>query len=622
MKPIQSFSTRLSLNVVLVVSILFLIALLTVAIFSHLLITDEANKSANNTLAASIADIEKTLQSVEAVTENAAWMAEENCNNEDFLYHITEKVVSTNPYIIGSAIAFDTNRFQGQYQFAPYACSDNKTGKITHKRLDDNYNYFPSEWFATPYKSGAPHWSEPYFDKGGADCMMSTYSYPIKDKQGKVFAIITADISLDWLTQKAESIHPYEHSFTTLLSKEGRPLSENKANVRVIDNKVLVQHMTNGQYGTTGFKENSKRGFTVFGPFDNGWSMAITSQYRDVLHRSIQMHKILFIVGIIGLIVLFFTCYRIIRTLTKPITEFTDVAQAMAAGDFKAQLPVIKSQDELLHLHESFDQLQKSFISYIDELKTTTAANERMESELYIARAIQQGMLPSEFPQKEAYNLHAMLTPAKEVGGDYYNFFEKDNLLYFSIGDVSGKGVPAALVMAITQAACKFFFKMNLPVKQVISELNNTASDGNDTNMFATMFAGCLNLDTLTMEYCNAGHNHIIVIPARSDQQPYYLMAKANLALGLFADFQYEKESLQLERGCRLILYTDGVTEAENAQQAQYGDERLLATTSTPEFRQLDAQGMVDHIYKSVQAFTDGNEQNDDITILCVKIGD
>lgn len=620
MKPIRSFSTRLSLNVLLVVSILFLIALVTVAISSHLLITDEANKSANNTLSAAISDIEKTLQSVEAITENAAWLVEENSDNEAYLYHITERVVSTNPYIIGSAIAFDTNCFHGQYQFAPYSCPDNNTGKIINKRLDKNYNYFPSEWYATPLKTGNPHWSEPYFDKGGAECMMSTFSYPIKDPQGKVYAIITADISLDWLTQKARAIHPYEHSFTILLSKKGLPMTETDYDLDVLDAKGLVQHMKDGHSGTMGFKSPDGRGFSVYGPFSNGWSMAITSQYRDVLHRTIQLHKVLICVGILGLIILFITCYRIIRKLTKPITEFTDVAQDMAKGDFRATLPEINTQDELLHLHDSFDQLQKSFIAYIDELKTTTAANERMASELYIAHAIQQGMLPNKFPTDQQFNIHAMLTPAKEVGGDYYNFFAIDNRLYFSIGDVSGKGVPAALVMAITQAACKFFFKMSMPVDKVISELNNTAADGNDTNMFATMFAGCINMSTMQMEFCNAGHNHIIVIPPRSDQQPYYLKAQANLALGLITDFEYQKESLQLEAGSRLILYTDGVTEAEDAQQNQYGDDRLLATASDPDFRKLDAQGMTEKIYHTVQEFTAGNEQNDDITILCIKI--
>lgn len=620
MKPIQSFSTRLSLNVLLVVSILFIIALVTLATSSHLLIAEEANKSANNTLSAAIADIEKTLQSIEAITENAAWLVTENSNNEAFIYHITEKVVATNPYIIGSAIAFDTNCFQGQYQFAPYSFSDAKTGSIIHKRLDQNYNYFPSEWYATPLKSGKSHWSEPYFDTGGGECLMSTFSYPIKNNNGQVIAIITADISLDWLTQKANSIHPYKNSHTYILSADGKSLTDDHINMNDADYQRLVQNMTRGKLGTLGFKNPNGRGFVVFGPFNNGWTMAITSQYRDVLYRVSALHKVLICVGIISLIILFFTCYRIIRKLTKPITEFTDAAQAMANGNFRAPLPEINSQDELLNLHESFDQLQKSFIAYIDKLKTTTAANERMESELNIARAIQQGMLPAQFPTVENFNIHAMLTPAREVGGDFYNFFVRENLLYFSIGDVSGKGVPAALVMAITQAACKFFFKMNLSVRQVISELNNTAADGNDANMFATMFAGCINLDTMQMEFCNAGHNHIIVIPPHKEQQPYYLKAKANLALGLITDFEYPQESLQLEADSRLILYTDGVTEAEDAQQNQFGAERLLATTSTPEFRQSDAKSMVHQLYQSVLEFTAGNEQNDDITILCLTI--
>lgn len=366
------------------------------------------------------------------------------------------------------------------------------------------------------------------------------------------------------------------------------------------------------------YKSNGRLGFAVYGPINNGWSLAITCPYREVLKQTINMHKILIIVGILGLAVLFFVCRYIIRKITQPITEFSNAAQTMANGNFQAQLPEIKTQDEILQLHDSFEHLQKSLVTYISELKETTKANERMESELFIAQAIQLGMLPKTFPSNELFDIHGIMHPAKEVGGDLFDFRSRESQLYFSIGDISGKGVPAALVMAITLAACRFFNSMGLALDKLVEQLNSNVAENNDANMFATMFVGRMNFENRTLEYCNAGHNHIIVIPP--DSSPYYLKAKPNLAIGLFEDFSYQKEQLDVPAGTKLVLYTDGVTEAENKSQELYGNERLLDLVSSDAFRCLSAEEMTKNISDSVHAFAEGNEQNDDITILCISL--
>lgn len=627
----RSFSTRLSFNVLLVVSILFVMALLFVAIFSHVLITKEATKSATNILNASIADIERTLAQVESGTQNAAWLAVENSQDENFLYHITQKVVEENPYIIGSAIAFDTNYVNGRFYFAPYSYKEAKTGTLKQHQLGDNYNYFDSEWYRKPMESKEPSWSEPYYDDGGGDQMMATYSVPVKDKTGKVFAVITADISLDWLADKVSSIRPYKNSYATLTSRKGVYLSKgNNIDLseetilttaqRAKDPKVmeLSKKIMNGETGCTQYKYKGRPGFAVYGPLRNGWSLAITCPYKEVLKQTSHMHKVLLITGLIGLIILFFVCRYTIRKITQPITDFSSAAQSMAKGDFQAQLPEIKTEDEIHHLRDSFEYLQNSLTTYISELKETTKANERMESELNIAKAIQLGMLPKEFPSTGGYSIHGIMHPAKEVGGDLFDFRDKDGKLYFTIGDVSGKGVPAALVMAITLAACRFFNSMGLELDRLVEQLNSNVSDNNDANMFATMFVGRMNFENRTLEYCNAGHNHIIVIPP--DSSPYYLTAKPNLAIGLFEDFSYQKEQMDVPAGTKLVLYTDGVTEAENKNQELYGNERLLELASSDAFRHLSAEEMTKTISESVHAFAEGNEQNDDITILCITL--
>lgn len=324
----------------------------------------------------------------------------------------------------------------------------------------------------------------------------------------------------------------------------------------------------------------------------------------------------LMLIGLAGLVVLFFACRRTIRRLSQPITELSESALNIAKGNFNAKLPEIKSQDEMLHLRDSFMYMQNSIADYIEELKVTTRANERMESELNVARNIQMGMLCNDFPPQ----LYAVLHPAKEVGGDLYDFVLKGSTLYFSVGDVSGKGVPASLMMAITRASLRFVAGLNLPMEETMSRINNSVVDTNSNNMFVTLFVGRLDLTTGRLDYCNAGHNPIVVIPPDGD--PYFLKAKPNLAIGLFADFPYEAESIDLKPGTRILAYTDGVNEAERADKSLYGNERLLAYAASETVRSgnTSEREVAEGLMESVKAFADGNAQNDDITIMSVKI--
>lgn len=628
----KSFSTRLSLNVLLIVTIFFIVVLGIVAVSSHMLISEEATRSASNILKASILDIEKTLQTVESTVKDASWLVKENSKDEKYLYHITNKVVDENTNIIGSAIAFDSCYFDGRHFFSPYSYEDPETGELKSKELGSVENdYFTQEWYVEPKKSGKPHWSEPYFDAGGGEQMMTTYSYPIKDSTGNIYAIITADISLEWLSKKVDDIHPYEHSHSTLISTKGKYLSAGwQANMtdetaysyaeKMDDPRILEisKNMLAGDSGTMRYMVDNKLSFAVYGPLSNGWSMAINCEYRDVLERSSKMHVVLILVGLIGLLVMFIMCYFKIRQLTQPIKEFSKSAHSIAQGNFNAQFPKVKSKDEILTLRDSLEEMQKYIVTYLEQVETATSAKKRMETQLYIGQKIQEGMLPKNFPNDSRCSLNARVVPAKEVGGDLYDFTINGNRLYFSVGDVSGKGVPAAFVMAITRVMCHLFADLGLPAKDVVTRINNSVAKNNEANMFVTLFVGCIDLETKKMELCNAGHNPIIVIPP--DENPYYLKAIPNMAVGVWNGFEYKSESLDLCPGTRLLLYTDGVTEAEKADKEQFGEDRLLQFVSTPEFKNLNPEEMVSAVLDAVKSFAGDNEQNDDITIFAIKI--
>ena len=249
-----------------------------------------------------------------------------------------------------------------------------------------------------------------------------------------------------------------------------------------------------------------------------------------------------------------------------------------------------------------------------------------MESELNIARNIQSALLVKDFPKGVSlddngnpvlhYDIHAFLEPAKEVGGDLYDFRIKNDTLYFGIGDVSGKGVPAALVMGVTRAALRFISGLGLTMSEVAGRVNNIVAEGNSTGMFVTLFYGRIDMKTGKCLYCNAGHNPIVVKPANGEA--YFLRSKPNIAVGLFPDFPYVSEEMQLHTGDKLLFYTDGVTEAE---KSLFGEDRLLEWANTSEaFIKGTSQQGVDDLYATVKHFTEGNEPNDDITIMIITL--
>ena len=317
----------------------------------------------------------------------------------------------------------------------------------------------------------------------------------------------------------------------------------------------------------------------------------------------------------LGLLLLTGFCYFTIRRLTKPLERFAGSANEIAKGNFNATLPDIISKDEMKTLRDSFESMQQSLVTYMDELKQTMASKERIESELRIAREIQLGMVPKifpPFPERDDVDLYAQLIPAKEVGGDLYDFFIEDDKFYFIVGDVSGKGVPASLVMAVT---CRLFRTVaahfHTPA-EIITALNDTLSENNESNMFCTAFLGVIDLKTGVMRYCNAGHNApVFVYPSGKAE---FMKVQPNLPLGLFGEFPYEGQECTLERGTSIFLYTDGVTEAENKEKALYSDERLLQQLIITQ--KESPRSIVDGVLVDIESHVAGFEQSDDITIM------
>lgn len=623
----KSFSNRLSWRIIGIVSVIIVAMLAVVAVVSHQLIADEATRATQHILHGTISDIEKPLSEVEVVTKTVAAhtlsMMGSDAGGGDPMVQLVKYTVEGDSLICGSYVIVPSCIGNLIY----YGCELPDGDVAAGSMVDDAMNSPADRLVTTAKEKKDAFWLPPHTSLVDSGKMVASYCTPVYLPGTEQLAcIVVSDLGVDWMERKVEELRPYKNSMTTISCSEdcivGIKDTAIIAQIRksFAEDKELAALGEDMRLGKDSIRRRIGKGrelsFVVYGPLHNGWMLSIVCQYRDVLRRSAQMNFNLMLIGIVGLVVLFFACRRTIRRLSQPITELSESALNIAKGNFNAKLPEIKSQDEMLHLRDSFMYMQNSIADYIEELKVTTRANERMESELNVARNIQMGMLCNDFPPQ----LYAVLHPAKEVGGDLYDFVLKGSTLYFAVGDVSGKGVPASLMMAITRASLRFVAGLNLPMEETMSRINNSVVDTNSNNMFVTLFVGRLDLTTGRLDYCNAGHNPIVVIPP--DGEPYFLKAKPNLAIGLFADFPYEAESIGLKPGTRILAYTDGVNEAERADKSLYGNERLLAYAASETVRSgnTSEREVAEGLMESVKAFADGNAQNDDITIMSVKI--
>ena len=275
-----------------------------------------------------------------------------------------------------------------------------------------------------------------------------------------------------------------------------------------------------------------------------------------------------------------------------------------------------KAHESLEQAHGKLEETHQQLLTAYDQLEETTAAKERIESDLRIARNIQMSMVPSLFPERDDLDLYASMTPAKEVGGDLYGYLLLGDLLYFCLGDVSGKGVPASLFMAQATRLFRTLAAQKLQPAQIATQINDALSgDDNEQGMFVTMFIGLVDLTTGHLHFCNAGHNPPVLI---SEGKTEFLEMIPNLPIGLMPEFEFEGEEIEDITNKPLFVYTDGLNEAENRQQDQFSDERLLEILETTPFE--SSMQTIELLASEVEKHRDGADPNDDLTMLCVKV--
>ncbi len=306
------------------------------------------------------------------------------------------------------------------------------------------------------------------------------------------------------------------------------------------------------------------------------------------------------------------------RMITNPFLTLIRGVEEIGKGNLESKV-MVRTGDELEMLAATFNKMTENLKNYIKNLEDTTAVKERIESELKIAHDIQMGMLPNifpPFPDVPEFDIYATLEPAKEVGGDLFDFFFlDDDHLCFTVGDVSGKGMPASLFMVVTKIMVKTKATKGLSPEKVLDRVNQDISMDNPSLLFVTLFLGILNIRTGELQFANGGHNPPLII--RSGGDIGMTESTGGIALGVMEDFLYESKAVALQRGDLIVLYSDGVTEAMNRDQDLYGDKRLLELMHTLKDRPVHE--IIRGIVESVDAFCQDEPRSDDITLMAIR---
>ncbi|MGE5428588.1 MAG: SpoIIE family protein phosphatase [Methylococcaceae bacterium] len=632
-----SLSYHIIRNVLLFCLALFFFTFLVNYYFTRNTIKETTQVNAVLLADKTVSRIEQELLTVQTIPQNLVWMLESANLPKDSISNFLKRIVQNNPNIYGTTIAFEPYYFiqEGRY-YAPYAYRDGDTIK-TMKLGSESYEYFFMDWYQIPGMLQKPYWTEPYFDEGGGNIVMSTYSVPFyRYEKGKrlLAGVVTVDISLEWLTKIIQSVKIFDTGYAFLLSANGVIVSHPNreyimnetvftiARERADDHLVEIgRGMVTGKSNFTFVDLPTGGNYSMYytSLLSNKWSLGVIYPNREMYAPLKHITILLFAIIIGGLFLLSAFIIQIVNRITAPLKQFALSAKTIASGNFNTQLPGIKTHDEMLELHNSFEFMQKSLADYVVQIQQTTSAKEKIESELRIAREIQMSMIPHifpAFPNIPQIDLFAILQPAKEVGGDLYDFFFIDDTrLCFVIGDVSGKGVPASLFMAVTRTLLRSVADKKDTPADIITKLNKSLSFNNESCMFVTFFLGIIDINTGEVEYSNAGHNPFILI--QSGNNSHYRKMGSGMVLGAFEDIKYINERLTLNHNDAIFMYTDGVTEAMNHQQHLYGEKRLLELIQRS--GSMAIPELVDETLNDLSGFVNGNEQSDDITILALR---
>ena len=633
----RKLSVRVSLWVVMFAAVIFIAALSFLFYQSREAVRQESISRATQILDKISLRVEGILNRVEVASNMTRWLVQRHSDHADSMFVYSRGMLLNNPDFYNCSIAFEPGYFKDKGRYFSAYTKHSGDSLRTIQGGSDNYQYFYMDWYLMPTLLDHPCWTEPYMDLDVATNtseMVASYCQAIKDGQGGVIGVINTSLSLNWLSQTISAVKPYPHSYSIMIGRGGTYFvhpDSTKITRQTIFTQTIEQPdtalvalghaMQHGEEGVKQMNINGEDSYVFYKPLGHtGCSMAIVCPESDIFGGFDRLRRTVMTIVIVGLLLMLYLFIRIITRELKPLRRLAKEAETIASGKLDAELPDFQRIDEIGQLSHSFGNMQQSLMKYIEELKETTAEKASIESDLRIASDIQMGMLPSMPPKLGDYGqdvqLYASLTPAKDVGGDLFDFYFRNEKLFFCIGDVSGKGVPASLFMSVTRSTFRTVSAHESMPDRIVTTMNKTIADMNKRNMFVTLFVGVLDLPTGRLHYCNAGHDAPLLIGSGVGELP----CDSNIPVGFMPKWKYSLQEAQIFTGTTILLFTDGLAEAMDADSAQFSMQRVndVATRALSQQHQNPRQ-LIEQMTDAVHQFVGEAEQSDDLTMMAIQ---
>ena len=532
-----------------------------------------------------------------------------------------ENEMRLNSYIDGYFVAFEPGYFpQYEYWFEAYLHRND-----LHARNigSSKHDYFQRDWYKRGKNEEDGYWTDPYFDDWSEKDIVCTFAMPLYDRMGRKVGVCGADMSLKWLVKELNTINEKSYNtglvnihlssdfifHTFIITNKGTYVAHPDEK-RVMQENVMsyidqndeeavnaVNEMMAQKHGIASMTIDGNYSTVYYMPIKStDWEIAIAVPKKTFWLPAIFVLTLLIVVTLVGLWLVYKFSRSTIHQAVKPLSALSKSANEVSKGNFDTPLPELTYRDEIGDLRDSFASMQTSLAKYVIDMKQKAAQEAALNNELEVARNIQMSMVPREFPpypQRDDIDIYGYLEPAKSIGGDLYDFFIRDEKLFFCIGDVSGKGIPAALVQSATHFMFRIMSQREDDPSRIVSNINDVFAAENDSSMFCTFFLGVLDLKTHVLEYCNAGHELPILVTSEATE----IRVKPNIAMGL-----YLKEAIDSTEEC-------------------YGRERILTSLQRVIIKgATEPSDYIRQLVNDVTLYVGDMPQADDLTLLAIKV--
>jgi sigma-B regulation protein RsbU (phosphoserine phosphatase) len=634
-----SITTRLILLLTLALAVIIALLLALDYRLSRDEILERVRGESQDTVRGAITDLDNWLEGIESATLFLARLLEREALDRAGLEKLLRTFVETHDDIFGATIALNPEITGSARGFAPYY--HRRDGALTRADLTSTANNYPDRaWFSDAVDAGQALWVEPYYDEGGGEVLMTTFSVPVyhTDRQGgrSLYAVVTADVALAELHGYLQRLRLGRTGSSILLSRSGVVLSDgDDANImrhysaltgRAIASPSghdLFQAALAGRGGSHRFRCQDTDGeceLRLGTLSSTGWPVGVAYAEQEILE---PLRRFQFKTAALGFVILSLMAaavYFITRRLTRPLGDLARASAAIARGELDAPLPPARGRDEVAGLVNAFEAMKSDLQRHIRELETATASRSRLEGELAAAHKIQMSLLPQGGEASQTHagcELWARVRPARSVGGDLFTWFRSGNRLLLAVGDVSDKGVPAALFMARVISLIPQIAEPGVAPGKVMALLNSALERGNDNCMFVTLFLGVLDLHSRELRFASAGHSPPLLLRGGLATE---LSQQTGPALGLADACDYPENTLELRPGDRLAIYTDGIDEAFNERSQMFGQERCRRQLERSLSKPVADAGS--SMFETLDHFAGKAAQSDDITLLLLEVAD